>query len=265
MSVLQELNPGQMSELLVGACQKHVLVTVVTIQRRDQWLTLYSRFLAIDGGRLIFEIPTAENVESPVEDILPAEKVCVSFKHKHHKHLFNTTVLSVEDYPGPEGPVKALVLGCPATMQQVKRRAFYRARVPSNRIVRVVFWLGGCKAEPTGTGPTKPVWSGNVEDISAGGFQARARGDAGMWLDVGDMVGLRMTFGVGVEGILANAQFRHCKPTDGGVLLGFQFVGLGQTDDTRDAHRLIIGKVCEYQRLDLRSMAPSEVSIQSGA
>ena len=29
-----------MSELLVGACEKHVLVTVVTIQRRDTWLSL---------------------------------------------------------------------------------------------------------------------------------------------------------------------------------------------------------------------------------
>jgi len=157
-----------------------------------------------------------------------------------------------------------MVLGCPAAMQQIRRRGLYRAKVPPNRIVRVVFWLGGVRDEPTATSQGKPVWSGKVEDLSAGGFQVRARGDVGMWLDVGDMVGLRMTFGVGDEAVLANAQFRHCKPTDDGLLLGFQFVGLGQTDDTRSAQRLIIGKVSEYQRSELRSMAPLEVAGPAG-
>ena len=253
MSVLQDLNPAQMSESLVGACDKQVPMTVVTIRRQEAWLNLRSRFLTIDRTRLIFEAPTVEKAASPFDDILPAEKVGVSFKYKHHKHLFSTTVLNLEDYAGPAGSVRAMILGCPTTMQRIQRRAFYRVMVPPNRIVRASFWLGNCLAEPAGTSPTHPVWSGSVEDISAGGFQVRARDDAAMGLDVGDMVGLRMTFGVGTGGVSANAQFRHCKNDANGALLGFQFVGLGQTDETKDALRVIIGKVSEYQRLGLRS------------
>ena len=261
MSVLQELNPAQMSESLVGACDKQIPMTVVTIHRDDAWLNLRSRFLTIDRTRLIFEAPTVEKTASSLDDILPAEKVGVSFKYKHHKHLFSTTVLNfLEEYPGPEGRVKAMVLGCPTTMQRIQRRAFYRVMVPPNRIVRAAFWLGGCKAEPSGTSLSNPVWSGNVEDISAGGFQIKTCTDAGMGLDSGDIVGLRMTFGVGAEAVFANAQFRHCKPADDGALLGFQFVGLGQDDESKDALRMIVGKVSEYQRLGLRPRKRSTAS-----
>jgi len=252
MSILQDLNPAQMSESLVGACDKQVPITVVTIRRKEAWLNLRSRFLTVDRARLIFEAPTVERTSSPVDDIMPAEKVGVSFKYRHHKHLFSTTVLNLEDYSGPTGPVRAMILGCPTSMQRIQRRAFYRAMVPPNRIVRASFWLGGCHSEPTGASPTNPVWSGKVEDISAGGFQMRTCDDAGMGLDAGDMVGLRMAFGVGTEGVFANAQFRHCKNDAKGALLGFQFVGLGQTDETKGALRMIIGKVSEYRRLGLR-------------
>lgn len=250
MSVLQELDPTQMSDALVGACDKHIPVTTM-LRRADSWLNLPSRFLAIDGASLIFEAPQSPP-DSSVKAVSPDENVGVSFKYRHHKHLFNSVVLSILDYSGSEGDTKAMALQCPTSMQRIQRRAFYRAVVPANRIVRVSFWFGGRDSEPTGATPEHPVWSGKVEDISAGGFEARTRDDVGLGLDVGDTVGLRMTFGLSAEAIYADAQFRHCKPTSEGALLGFQFIGLGQSAEGKNALRLITGKVSEYQRLELR-------------
>ena len=75
-------------------------------------------------------------------------------------------------------------------------------------------------------------------------------------LDVGDMVGLRMTFSLSAETLFADAQFRHCAQTDQGALMGFQFLGLGQSIEGKNALRIIAGKVSEYQRLELRHRAP---------
>jgi len=249
MGVLQELNAAQMSDALVGACGKHIPVMTM-LRRADSWLNLRSRFLAIDGANLIFEAPVA-GPGSSLEAIAPAENVGVSFKYKHHKHLFSSVVLSIQDYSGPRGETTAMTLQCPTSMQRIQRRAFYRAAIPANRIVRVSFWFGGRNSEPAGTTPEHPVWSGKVEDISAGGFQVRTRDDVGMGLDVGDTVGLRMTFGLSAEAIYADAQFRHAKPTSEGALLGFHLLGLGQGDEGKNALRVITGKVSEYQRLAL--------------
>ena len=254
MSILQDLNPTQMSEALVSICEKHIPITVM-LRRGETWLNLRSRFLAIDGARLVFEIPHSED-GTPLDDLIPAEKLGASFKHKHHKHLFNTTVLTVQDFHGPTGKSKVLLVGCPTSMQRIQRRAYFRADVPSNRIVRVSFWFGGCETEPSGTNPEQPVWSGKVEDISAGGFQVRVRRDVAIILDTGDMVGLRMTFGMSAETLFANAQFRHAIPTDKGALMGFQFIGLGQSPEGKNALRIVAAKVSEYQRLSLRHRAP---------
>jgi len=254
MGALQELNPMQMSEALVAACEKRIPVTTM-LHRGEIWLNMRSRFLAIDGARLIFELPRIDG-DKPIEDLDPAEKLGMSFKHKHHKHLFSTTVLTTQDFQGPEGKTAAMAVGCPITMQRIQRRAYYRAVVPPNRIVRVSFWFGGRDSEPSGTTAEQPVWSAKVEDISAGGFLAKVRSDVGMVLDVGDMVGLRMTFGLSAESFYADAQFRHAQQVPDGALVGFQFIGLGQSPESKNALRLITVKVSEYQRLALRRTAP---------
>ena len=254
MSVLQELNPMQMGEALVSICEKHIPIMIM-LRRGESWLNLRSRFLAIDGARLVFELPQSED-GTPFDDLIPAEKLQASFKHKHHKHLFSTTVLTVQDFYGPAGKSKAMFVGCPTTMQRIQRRAYFRASVPSNRVVRVSFWFGGCESNPAGTSPERPVWSGVVDDISAGGCQVRYRGDAAVILDTGDTVGLRMTFGMSDETLLTDAQFRHAIPADQGTLIGFQFVGLGQSPEGKNALRIISTKVSEYQRLSLRHRAP---------
>ena len=90
-----------------------------------------------------------------------------------------------------------LVICRPSRMQRLQRRAYIRAEVPPNRIVRASFWLGGRTAEPTGGSPTTPVWSGRVVNLSAGGFQLHTDAAAASDVEIGDAVGVRVVFGMG--------------------------------------------------------------------
>jgi c-di-GMP-binding flagellar brake protein YcgR len=135
-------------------------------------------------------------------------------------------------------------------MQRLQRRAYLRVDVPACRIVRASYWIGGRAAEPAGTTVDCPVWSGQVTNISAGGFQLAADANAAEALEVGDTVGVRLIFGAGRESVYADAQYRHHERTlDGHVLMGFQFMGLDQTTEGRAALRIVSEAVNEFQRL----------------
>ena len=178
----------------------------------------------------------------------PADKAGVSFKLKHHKHIFTVTVACMEDAPGDGGgTVRTLQVCSPTKMHRMQRRAFLRAPVPANRVVRVSYWLGGCDAEPA-SGGAEPVWSGRVEDISAGGFQIISTDGASEAMEAGDTVGVRVSFGAGEETAYADAQFRHHMEGDGQVHLGFQFVGLAQSPQGRRTLQHIGNKVSQFQR-----------------
>ena len=253
MGNLQKLNEKQISEALIAAADRQVPVTV-TIRQGEAWTNLRSRFLAIRGARLLFEPPSGPEGSRPHE-FSPAEKIGLSFKHKHHKHVFSTTVIGMDKVVLAENMmVPGLALNCPTHMERLQRRAYFRAAVPENHIVRVSFWLGGRESEPSSTSPDRPVWTAIVSDVSAGGFQARTAADVALAIETGETVGLRMTFGSDGDKLFADAQFRHADVLpDEHALLGFQFLGLAQTNDGKAALRLISKKVSEYQRLELHA------------
>jgi len=136
----------------------------------------------------------------------------------------------------------------PTRMQRMQRRAFNRTDVPANRIVRAAFWLGGLESEPAGTTPDHPVWSGRVVNISAGGLQLTSEQRLGDAVSPGDIVGVRISFGVGEQNVYADAQFRHTLEEDGKVHMGFQFIGLGMTHQSREALQTIGSKANQFQR-----------------
>lgn len=254
MGYLQQLNDKQISKALVGATQKQIPVTL-TVRSSDSWHNLRSRFLAIRGANLIFETPSSQDGSQQYE-FSPSEKVGISFKYKHYKHTFSTIIMEVgQDISLSNGTnASAISTGCPINMERLQRRAFYRALVPPGKIVRVAFWIGGQSSEPSGTSPETPVWTGQLCDISAGGFQAKVADDVTMAVDVGDTVGLRITFGAGEEVIFADAQYRHLGESENGrTLMGFQFLGLGHTPESKNALRLISEKVSEYQRIEIKT------------
>ncbi len=247
MAVMQELNASQIDELILSAIDRKV-PALITINRDGCWANLHSRVLAIHGSHLLLEHPPYHPDEVPHE-FVPAERIGVSFKLKHHKHVFSATLVGREQFTLEDGSqVHALAVVAPSRMQRLQRRAFLRAPVPENRIVRASFWLGSCACEPAGVSPTAPVWSGYVMNISAGGFQLSCDPAAVDGMEAGDNVGVRLTFDAGSESVYSDAQFRHMELTEGRAMLGFQFIGLTETPEGRISLQMISSKVHDFHR-----------------
>jgi len=246
MPTLQDLNGPQIDEAVQSAVERCVPVAA-SVRSGAGWLNLRTRFVATRGDRVLVELPGAGEGHGPWE-FTPADKLGMSFKLKHHKHLCTATVAGIEQYAIGDGEtIPVLSLCWPVRMQRLQRRAYMRADVPNGHIVRASFWLGGRGAEPSGTSTSAPVWSGTVSNLSAGGLQLHCDDDLAGVLEAGDVVGVRILFGVGEEAVYSDAQFRHIERNAGGYLLGFQFVGLEQTREGHQALRLISNKVSEYQ------------------
>jgi c-di-GMP-binding flagellar brake protein YcgR len=247
MARLQELDLGQINDALQAAVEKVVPLTV-TVRHEGRWVTLRSRFVAVRGNDLLIEMPHEFETETPWE-FAPADRLSLSFKLKHYKHLASATVTGIEQMEMVEGlTVPVLCLCAPTKMQRAQRRAYLRADVPDGRIVRASFWLGGVEAEPDGSESDSPVWSGLVGNVSAGGVQIRAHVDVADAVDVGETVGMHVNFGPGQGSIRADAQFRHAEPTDGeDVLMGFQFLGLEASDEGKETLMQIARKVSELR------------------
>lgn len=251
MAVLQELGAGQINELIQAAGQRNVPM-IVTIRSENTWANLHSRALSIRGSHLLLEMPVPEEGAIPHE-FVPAERIGVSFKLKHHKHIFAGTVAGQERVKTADGTeIPALAIVMPTRMQRLQRRAYIRVDVPANRVVRASFWLGGCDSEPAGTSPEHPVWYGRVMNISAGGFQLETDQASSEHLEPGDKVGMRLVFGASGETIYADAQFRHKDEVGLQRLLGFQFLGLTETPEGRVVLQVISAKVSEFQRIASR-------------
>jgi len=247
MANLHELHGGQVGEILQLAADKQVPITV-TIRRQDCWDNLHSRVLGARGPHLMVEMPM------PVEgqdghDFQPAERIHVSFKLKHYKHMFITTVVGPTRWRDEAGREhRSLSILLPQVVYRLQRRVFQRVDVPEGRIVRAAFWLGGMEAEPAGATADCPVWSGRVTNLSAGGFQAQADPATTTVLEIGDIVGVRLSFGPGEQTVFSDARFRHAQLDGQTVLLGFQFLGLAETASGREALKVISEKVMSFHK-----------------
>ena len=253
MPALQELQSSQVLQTITAAAERRIPVTI-TVRTGNRWLNLHSRLVRLCGEHFWLEYPEAGD-QAHAHQFSPAEKLGLSFKLKHHKYLFAVTVAGTEQIDTEDGQaIKVLSVCWPSRMQRLQRRAFYRADVPNGRIVRASFWPGGREAEPPRACSESPVFSGNVTNISAGGFQMRTSAEAADMLDTDFVVGVRLSFGAGREvTAYADAQFRHVEPDGRKVLIGFQFVGLAQTPEGREALQLITNCVTEFHQAMSRS------------
>jgi len=247
MAMLQTLNNRQTNEVLQMAAERGIPV-MLTVRPDNRWISFHSRAIAVREGCMWLAAPDAEEGK-PAYEFAPASKVGVSFKLKHYKHMFAATVKGVENIDSADGAkAPAIVVVCPTQMQRLQRRAYIRAEIPSSKIVRAAFWLGGKEAEPAGTSPENPVWAGQVIDLSAGGFSARVDNEAAEVLDPGAIVGVRLAFGAAEDITFTDAQYRHAEPAGDMSLMGFQFVGLAQSSDGQKALKMIIRKTAEFQK-----------------
>ena len=253
MAMLEELDITQIKGVIGEAVEKQVPATI-TISLDISWVNYHTRVLAVTDQRVLLAMPIADDGVAPHEFCL-GEKVGLSFKLKHHKYLSLLTVggvdtLDVQD----ETPVPVLSVCWPVQMQRLQRRAYTRVEVPDHCIVRASFWLGSHHDEPAGTTPDRPVWIGQVRNISAGGFQLHAPPQTAEHLEVGYSVGVRLIFGTNGESVFVDAQIRHVALEDDGTSIGLQFIGLGQSSDGKAALQFIRRKVTEFQRCEAQAV-----------
>lgn len=247
MPTLQELSLQQIDEAIRGGTERNVPATV-TVRTGETWTNLHTRLMALRNEHVLVAMPSTDGGQSGRE-FLPADKIGMSFKLKHHKHIFTATVAGTDSVDEGDEAEPLLSLCWPTRMHRLQRRVFHRVEVPPNRIIRASFWLGGCRAEPAGTSADRPVWSGRVSNLSAGGLQIVAPRSPAELLEVGETVGIRLVFGAGSNTVYADAQFRHAEPADNHALMGFQFLGLAHSSKGRQALQVISAKVGELQRL----------------
>ena len=256
MATLQNLTNQQIDEVLYAAADRQVPATII-VRCETGWSSYRTRILGIREGHILLESPESQEGE-PAGEFSPADRIGVSFKLKHHKHVFSATVAEISTTSIDGNSTAGVMHVCsPTRMQRMQRRAFNRSDVPANRVVRAAFWLGGREAEPSGTTPDQPVWSGQVANISAGGFQIVTEHNPGDAISAGDTVGVRISFGVGEQAVYADAQFRHCLTESGKLHLGFQFVGLGLTPEGREALQIIAHKASQFQRETANASNPA--------
>ncbi len=247
MATLQHLTIRQIDEVIRSACQRRMPATI-TVRADGRWSNLHARMIGVRDGHLLLELAQPEG-DGHVHEFQPADRAGISFKLKHHKHIFTATVAAVETERSADGTDVRVLQACiPTKMHRMQRRAFLRAPVPANRVVRASYWVGGREFEPTSGSEDQPVWSGRVMDISAGGFQMTSADGGNDALEIGETVGVRISFGAGEETVYADAQFRHRQETDGDIHLGFQFVGLAQTSEGRRALQRIGGRAAQFHR-----------------
>ena len=252
MTTLRELSYEQIGQTVRDAIEREVPVTL-TVRTDCGWTNARSRMVSVEGDHLLLSMP--EDADGAVAGGMEAAtKVGLSFKLKHYKYVSTVTVAGRQAGDGGEGE---LLSACfPTTMLRMQRRAYERVPVPANRIVRASVWLSGRDAEPSVTSPEHPVWSGTVTNLSAGGFQLRTTQEATRFLEVGDVVGVRVVFGAADETVYADAQFRHWEPGDGDgapALMGFQFIGLAQSHEGLEVIQFLNRKIREFQNAERRS------------
>ena len=247
MPNLQELDNDQINEAVRGAADRRIPVSL-TLHQLEGWTVYYSRFVALDGQHILLALPRTDNGE--IHEFGLADRVGLSFKYRHHKHICSVIVAGLAPLAGSDDPTPLLTVVSPTQMHRLQRRVYQRVAVPETQIVRASFWLGGRDAEPVGAASEVPVWSGSVENLSAGGFQMSCRDYTGPQLQMGDAVGVCLSFGLGRDNCFADAQFRHFDLREGAAHMGFQFVGLAQSRHGRAALQLLSAKVSDLQRLE---------------
>ena len=236
MSALQELGLHEIGEVIQLACAKRTPITITLRDQRD-WINLHGCLVERDAQHVVIEPhPEIPWPLTPTE----GQTVGISLKLKHHKYVFMAVVAS--------GPDHILTLERPARMQRLQRRAYLRADIPPGCIVRASFWLGCRQSEPMGASPDRPVWSGRLSNLSAGGFMLNTSDTSVDVLEEGDQVGVRLLFGAGQEAIYADASIRHVDVSGLDAEIGFQFVGLEQSEEGKNVLATIGQKVVLFQK-----------------
>ncbi|MCD6377237.1 MAG: PilZ domain-containing protein [Planctomycetes bacterium] len=245
MALIEELTKQQIDTCLDEAIRRKIPLTM-SCRVKNRWYSLHTRILKRDKKRLWLEYPTDE--ERP-EKFDVGLALGLAFKLGHHKHIFTATIqnLCKVHTADTADTLRLICIPIPSRVQKVQRRAFVRVAVPASRSILVTFWLGGKDANQL------VRWEGWMTNISAGGFQLRMPSRSAPDMNTGEIVGARIEVGQDYEPIIVDARLRSLLHDERGVaLLGFQFLGLNDSQQGRKTLQRISRIVCSFQKIQCR-------------
>lgn len=251
MSQINYLSDAKRTEALEDAVQRR-LPAVLSVRGDDGWTAHKTRFLSQQPteNTLIFEYPLSEAGQHPPE-FVPGNALGCSFRRGHKKCLFASNVVQRTqlDLDGRTN-VSALAIASPEQIQQLQRRAYNRAVIPTDQPVHIDIWEGGLAAESRARKGEIPVYPGHMVDVSAGGVSILLPEGHDPQLRIGDTVGCRFCPDPAMPSIAVNANFRQSiLIEDGQVRLGFQIIGLEATPDGAAVLQLLAEWVRQLMRV----------------
>lgn len=234
MACLDTLSSDQARQA-INLCIAQAVPATVTVRRRNRWLTYQTRILAQFEDFLWIAYPTLNN--AAVQGEFPVrEQLGLTFRVGHRRHVFPVVAMGREVYTleGQREQI-AMKVTFPEAMHRAERRLRDRIDLPARAVARASFWLGGRVGQPAAASVSAPIWSGRVMNMSLGGIYIRADLEAARYIEVGDLAGVRVTFGGQTgEGVVVDATFRHAERDGDMVLMGFQFAERDSPEETVD-------------------------------
>lgn len=246
MSTLFELDPAQTRRAIDEAVQRSE-IAVLTMPTNGGWCVCKTRFLPAMKApdRVAVLYPTPESPDRPIPDVRAGQIIGVSFRRSHRKCVFTGVVVERDPCSVVHGSsVDVLSLQRPERIQELQRRAYYRAPVPPNLTIAV-------RVRPARTDDTRtPLWTARLADLSAGGMRVLVDTDAAPKFSDDDPVVVEFQPDPGGGLLTIDAIVRHGEPErNGSTAVGLQFVGLEATDAGRATLRRLARSVLRLRRL----------------
>ena len=235
MTKPRDLTPAQCHEAIRLAIERR-LPLVATIRDDDRWVLMHSRFVPRDpgAGLLCIEPPLGDTLAGaqgiPLE-VPTGATIGVTFRRGHHKCMFSTTVFGRQRVTvSPELRIEALLIRCPAEVQQLQRRVYVRSIVPTGVCIPVEI---ASRPRSDASSPPAATVIGQLADLSAGGIRILVDHAPSQAPEIG------RPFQITIRpdrrpAIQTDALFRHCQmDSHDRIAWGLQLVGLETTESGR--------------------------------
>ncbi len=220
----------------------------ITVRLAREWMELPSQFM---GGELLKTLVVQKFPAPWTDKMLQGQLLPCSFRKGHRKYLFVSAVLDSIRTDIDGRPEEAYILAWPEGIQQVQRRLYFRAAIPTEMSLAVKIWpsLPAMDITPPAN---PPLEAGQLIDISAGGAQVELKSSDRLVLDRSYLCEIDMP--KPEHPVLVQAQARRVQavPWSNQYRFGMQFVSLDHSPRGQET-LLRLARFTNY----LRSLQPA--------
>jgi len=219
----------------------------ITVRLAREWTEVASQFL---GGEMLKTLVLQKFATQWTDRMLSGQLLPCSFRKGHRKYLFVSAVIDSTRIEIDGSKMDAYVLSWPEGIQQVQRRLYFRAAIPSDMALSVRIW--NSVAAIGHTLPTEtPIDTGRLIDISAGGAQVEVNNPEKLIVDKSYLLEIGMPRPEAPIIVQAQARRNQTSPGSDHGRFGMQFLSLDHSPRGQET-LLRLARFTNY----LRSLQP---------